>query len=80
MAYPRYCKKCGQPIVMSEVTSGRWQPWEPDGSGRHKCGSGYSGELTAIAGGTHAVDGSSAQTFLTKCPFHCGQQVYTNPV
>ncbi|WNZ47369.1 hypothetical protein Q2T42_05915 [Leptolyngbya boryana CZ1] len=68
MAYPRFCKYCGQPIIMAQLSSGRWQPWEPDQSGRHQCGD----------GSTHPSRLSSSttpETYLTRCSW-CREHVY----
>lgn len=66
MAYSRNCVYCGQLIIMSEVEQGRWQPWEPDGSGRHQCGSGHT---------TSSIRISNPETRLSPCPW-CNHPVY----
>jgi|GEM_PF-1411935 len=66
MAYPRDCIYCGQLIIMSEVSQGRWQPWEPDDSRRHQCGSGHI---------TSSLRTSDPETRLSPCPW-CKYPVY----
>lgn len=73
MAYPRNCIRCGQLITMSELSPGRWQPWEPDGSGRHQCGSGRTRSIHQSRSLTALI--SNAETYLTRCPW-CPQHVY----
>ena len=71
MAYPRNCIHCGQLIVMSELSPGRWQPWEPDGMGRHLCGSGRDKSGSPLL----STLVSKAETYLTRCPW-CRQHVH----
>lgn len=85
MAYPRYCKHCEDSIIMSELTPGKWQPWEPNGSGRHQCNSSkFALPKTALPLPSLLV---SVKTYLTRChwcqePIYChtngnGDSVYT---
>jgi len=73
MAYPRNCIHCGQLIVMSELSPGRWQPWEPDGSSRHSCGSGQTKAIKPPLSLIATI--SNAETYLTRCPW-CRQHVH----
>lgn len=73
MAYPRNCIHCGQLIVMSELSPGRWQPWEPDGTGRHQCGSGRARSASSSLSLAALV--ANAETYLTRCPW-CRQHVH----
>lgn len=72
MAYPRRCKYCGQRIVMSELDSGNWQPWEADGSGRHQCSSSRVPTTATLAWISSNYD---PETYLTRCPW-CREHVY----
>ena len=45
-SYWRDCRYCGQRIIMAEDDRGYWQPLEPEGSGRHECGSGIAVQFT----------------------------------
>lgn len=73
MAYPRYCKHCGHPIIMSEVSPGNWQPWEPNGSGRHQCNLNKSAlPKTALPLPSLLAN---AETYLTRCPW-CREHIY----
>lgn len=76
MAYPRACVKCGQSIIMSELSPGRWQPWEPDGRNRHECKLGQAASIQALSSlsSPNKLLGKS-ETHLTRCPW-CRQHVY----
>jgi hypothetical protein len=73
VAYPRFCNKCSQPIMMSELASGNWQPWDQDGS-RHVCSTrrttGHNGNLSDAF-----PTESGTETYLTRCPW-CRDHVY----
>lgn len=66
MAYSRNCVYCGQLIIMAEVPQGGWQPWEPDGSGRHQCNSGFTTSTRFV---------HTPETRLSPCPW-CRYPVY----
>lgn len=58
---------------MSQLSPGNWQPWEPNGSGRHQCNSSkFALPKTALSLPSLLA---SAETYLTRCPW-CRGQVY----
>ncbi|WP_430714231.1 hypothetical protein [Nodosilinea sp. AN01ver1] len=69
VAYPRLCRSCSQPILISEMSPGNWQPWNFDG-GRHHCGSHQTNGNTNLQ-----IDLSKAETYLTRCQW-CRDHVY----
>lgn len=73
VAYPRFCNKCSQPIVMSELASGNWQPWNLDG-GRHLCNTRRTNRPNGSLSGSLQNE-SGAETYLTRCPW-CRNHVY----
>ncbi|WP_066423348.1 hypothetical protein [Anabaena sp. 4-3] len=58
---------------MSEVSPGNWQPWEPNGSGRHQCNS----NKLALPKTTLPLPSllARAETYLTRCPW-CREHIY----
>jgi hypothetical protein len=54
---------------MAEAFPGHWQPWEPDGSGRHKCGSGVVKTPASLPRKSYPETSSSP------CPW-CKKPVY----
>lgn len=73
LAYTRVCNRCSQPITMSELSPGNWQPWDVE-SGRHQC---HLSE-TAANGSRHRQPSTglnSVETYLTRCPW-CRDHVY----
>lgn len=62
---------------MAEAFPGHWQPWEPDGSGRHKCGSGKGIAKTSSPRTQTVVSKKQEpETYATPCPWQCGASVY----
>lgn len=58
---------------MSQISPGNWQPWEPNGSGRHQCNSSnFALPKTALPLPSLLA---RAETYLTRCPW-CQEQVY----
>lgn len=76
MSYPRACVKCGQTIIMSELSTGRWQPWETDGSSRHKCKPDQHVSLQVLSSLSYPSKFlDKSETYLTRCPW-CRQHVH----
>jgi hypothetical protein len=80
MPYYRDCKYCGQKIIMAQGTYS-WQPMEPDGSGRHDCGSGAVAGTQALASTVPAGPTWDFDTVLTRVTHFtrcwvCGDPVF----
>jgi hypothetical protein len=76
------CSYCGQKIIWGNTFNSGYQPFEPDGSGRHQCGSGI--EAWSTSSGSRGFGGGGRWrletlghplTYPTTC-WWCGEMVF----
>jgi len=69
------CKYGGQTISWGDTSNSGYQPFEPDGSGRHQCHSGRTILRKTIPGGHRFLNDKEPRTYPTTC-WWCGASVY----